>query len=122
MNWKQKYLDLAERFCSQFEKEAYNLRKEVEKTVQQDLEERGKCQFCRLKVPYYLHVEYDSGQPGEERFFEAGTLIQAVIRGKMAHVYLDLEGDGHLYFPEAVLEEVEIDEDCIEKYHVVWQG
>lgn len=89
------------------------------------LRDREVHRFLRLKETIQLAVQYDQDNREEPpQTYEVGTLIQAEIRGNIAHVYLDYEGDGHLYFPADKLETVEIPYDQFDsdKIKVIYQG
>lgn len=76
--------------------------------------------FMKLKEKVSISPQYygDKDDLRPSRTFEAGTLINCSADGI---VYLDDDGDGFLYFPPNLLEEVEFVKEAIPS-GVVWQG
>ena len=131
VDWKQKYLELAvqvEILQETIQTEFYNLKfktdnilKTIEDVKRADRKERQVARYCRLKEDYKTSVEY-SDRCGRTITYPAGTLIEGTIRGGTVHVYLDEEGDGNLYFPANIVEEIEIPWADIDETKVIRQG
>lgn len=87
------------------------------------LRQEYKNRLLKLKEDVTLQVEYnDQYRDNRQLSFEAGTLIDAKILGPFAHVYLNDESDGHVYFPADKLEEVILHDDEVDWDNVVCQG
>jgi hypothetical protein len=137
-NWKQRYDELAKYTRTLSEKvhqldfDLALIRNHIAYSDNLDLQERNKSRFLRLKEDVTLHEYYEGNNyypnyEGPERTFTKGTLIDATILGKrdgtgQAVVYLDNDGDGFLYFPANILEEIEIDSDDVVNHTVIHQG
>lgn len=90
----------------------------IDNSDRSDLRDRNVNRFMRLKEDIKLSIQYEN-YASELICYPAGTLIQC---GKDGHVYLDNDGDGNLYFPEDLLESVEVDSDSIDWNSVIRQG
>jgi hypothetical protein len=128
-NWKQRYDELAK-----YTQEIIESARKQELTFQRalnhiqysdklDLQDRNKARYLCLTQDITLNEVYE-GYEGLQRTFPKGTLIDAVVQGNQATVYLDNDGDGFLYFPANFLEVVEVDRfsEEIDWSKVVHQG
>ncbi len=130
VDWQRRHDDLADYVRSLQEKVRetenvlYRIRCYLEESERLALSEQGSHKFLELKEDVVLTVEYDygRGQPGPERKYPAGTLIDARITGNYAAVYLDEDGDGYLYFPADKLQVVVVKDEYVDWDKVVSQG
>ncbi len=128
-DWKARYFELAKLTRELVEhvenSPVYRAKNHLDWSDNLDLQERNKYRLMRLTEDVQLSKEYDQGgyhsEPAKGKLYPKGTLIQC---GKNGSVYLDEDGDGHLYFPPTKLEEVEVDRDDpnIDWNNVIWQG
>ncbi len=115
----QKILDSMLESRSQLNWSIHQLQYQIDELDRKDLRERKVQRFCRLTKDWDGQVEYANGNVPTH--FRAGTLIQCNIR--QGYVYLDESGDGNIYFPTSILEEVEIPYDQpIDWNNVISQG
>lgn len=95
---------------------------QIDTLDREDLRTRNKVRYCRLKEDVEAYIEYHHDGKNRTQKFEKGTLIDCSVA--TGHVYLDDDGDGTIFFPPALLEEIEVDmfDETIDYNKIVHQG
>lgn len=127
VDWKKRYEELAKLTQTVFNAKLTEaswrypqILDHIEETDRLHLAEGNKRRILRLTKDVTVDVEYQSGPV--KRDYKAGTYVDSTIRGNIASVYLDDDGDGNIYFPADALEELIVDQEEITDTNTVWQG
>jgi regulator of replication initiation timing len=128
VNWQERHDQLAKLTAKLVEhiRETEGLQQRIHYFLNESdrlaLREKGQRRYLRLKKTLIVPTVYANREENKE--YPEGTLIDAEIRGNCAHVYIDDEGDGNIYFPAEELEEVLVsdDDDTVDWNNMVCQG